>query len=239
VTVVVPSLDIRAGRSRLVWWPGAGSGAGVPTDRPDAIARAFVAEGATMIHLVDLDGPREGRPANLEAISSVARAVACPLQVAGGIDGPEQIEIAFAAGATRVVMPMWAVAEDQETLSRCLRIAGDWLAVGLDAREERLVDYPWRGRPPATLKGLMADLASTGVRRFILSHVGAVADLERLARVTGGSATSTGFEVAVAGGIERTSDLASLREAGVDAVIVGEAIFDGRLPLGEALRAMV
>jgi len=60
------------------------------------------------------------------------RAVATPLQLAGGVDGPEQIELAFAAGATRVVVPMWAVAEDPERLRACLALAGDWLAVGVD-----------------------------------------------------------------------------------------------------------
>ena len=109
-------------------------GRGRPTDRPAAIAEALVAQGAPAIHLVDLDGAQQGRPVNLEAIGGVARAVAKPLQVAGGVDGPEQVEMAFAAGATRVVLPLWAVAEDRARLASCLGIAGDWLAVGLDAR---------------------------------------------------------------------------------------------------------
>ena len=154
------------------------AGQGFPTDRPDAIARSFVEQGAPVIHLVDLDGAHEGRPVNLEVIASVARAVATPLQVAGGIDGPDQIEIAFAAGATRVVMPMWSVVEDPDVLSASLRIAGDWLAIGLDAREERLAEYPWRHRRPPTLSGLVSELAGAGVRRFVLSHGGASPDLE-------------------------------------------------------------
>jgi phosphoribosylformimino-5-aminoimidazole carboxamide ribonucleotide (ProFAR) isomerase len=62
--------------------------------------------------------------------------VAVPLQVAGGIDGPEQVRIAFAAGATRVVMPQ-AVADQPEVLREALAVAGDWLAVGVDLRAER------------------------------------------------------------------------------------------------------
>ena len=65
-----------------------------------------MAQGAPAVHLVDLDGAAQGMPANLDAIGAVARAVAKPLQLAGGVDGPEQIRIAFAAGATRVVMPL-------------------------------------------------------------------------------------------------------------------------------------
>jgi len=141
---VIPSIDVQGGRSRLVWWPGAGSGHGSPTDRPERIARSFVEAGAPVIHLVDLDGARAGQPVSLSAIAEVARAVAVPLQVAGGVDGPDQIELCFAAGATRVVVPLWAVVEDRVRLDACLAIAGDWLAVGLDARPERLRDYPWK-----------------------------------------------------------------------------------------------
>src|SRR5918996_3496009 len=138
---LVPSIDLKEGRSRLVFWPGAASGTGAPTDRPEAIARAFVELGAPMLHLVDLDGAVRGAPANTDAIQRVSRQVAVPLQLAGGVDGPEQIELAFAAGATRVVVPLWAVAESVDVLRACLSIAGDWLAVGMDARPDRLREY--------------------------------------------------------------------------------------------------
>jgi phosphoribosylformimino-5-aminoimidazole carboxamide ribonucleotide (ProFAR) isomerase len=96
---------------------------------------------------------------------------------AGGIDGPEQIELAFAAGATRVVMPLWAVADDRVKLADCLRIAGDWLAVGLDGRPERLRDFPWQQREPPRLEDLVVELTDHGVRRLVLSHGGASPDL--------------------------------------------------------------
>jgi phosphoribosylformimino-5-aminoimidazole carboxamide ribotide isomerase len=232
---VIPSLDIHAGRSRLVWWPGASTGIGSPTDRPAAIAEALVAQGATILHLVDLDGARQGRPVNLEAISSVARAVATPLQVAGGIDGPEQVEIAFAAGATRVVMPLWAVVEDPARLAASLRIAGDWLAVGLDARPESLHAYPWRHRATPRLDQLVVELSAAGVQRFIVSHLAlteveasVVPDLENL-RV------GTHAEVLVAGGVSSLADLDRLRAAGADGVIVGEVLFTGAIRLAEAM----
>lgn len=230
---VIPSLDIRNGRSRLVWWPGASTGAGVPTDRPAAIAASLVAQGAPAIHLVDLDGAQQGRPANLEAIGAVARAVAKPLQLAGGVDGPEQIEIAFAAGATRVVMPLWAVAEDRGRLTQCLRIGGDWLAVGLDARPESLRGYPWRDRPEPRLDELIIELNAAGVRRFVFSHL----------PVDGGAAMISGLdggldaEIMVAGSVTSVAGLKAMRDAGVHGVILGEALFTGSIGLDEALRA--
>ena len=206
---LVPSLDLQAGRSRLVFWPGAASGQGTPTDRPERIARHFVELGAPLLHLVDLDGAQRGAPANTQAIQRVAREVAVPLQLAGGVDGPDQIELAFACGATRVVVPLWAVAESDETLRECLRAAGDWLAVGLDGRPERL--------------------AGAGVRRLVISHWRAEGLEELMATLRGHD-----VEVQLAGGVTDASLLPRLDAAGVSALIVGESLFNGSIEYAAA-----
>ena len=97
--LVFPSIDVENAHSPLVHWPGASTGQGTPTDRPDRIA---------------------GR-------------VAVPLQVAGGMERPDSIRLAFAASATHVVVSM-AMADHPETLRECPAVAGIWLAVGLDSR---------------------------------------------------------------------------------------------------------
>ena len=98
---VIPAIDLERGRSRVVYWPGAAAGIGAPTDRPERIAERFVAMGAPLVHLVDFEGARTGVPGNLDAVGAIASKVAVPLQVAGGVDGPDQIRLAFAAGATQ------------------------------------------------------------------------------------------------------------------------------------------
>ncbi|MDQ3642851.1 MAG: HisA/HisF-related TIM barrel protein, partial [Actinomycetota bacterium] len=149
------------------------------------------------------------------------------------VDGPEQIELAFAAGATRVVIPLWIAAESSEALAACVRAAGDWLAVGLDARPERLTEYPWKRFMPPTLEELVAELASAGVRRFVLSHGGAAPDLEQLGRLC----RTVDGEVLVAGGVTDPLVLSRLRDAGVHGVILGEALFTGAIDLRAALDA--
>jgi phosphoribosylformimino-5-aminoimidazole carboxamide ribotide isomerase len=228
---LIPSIDLRAGRSRLVFWPGASSGTGTPTDKPDRIARQFVELGAPAIHLVDLDGAARGVPVATDAIAAVARAVAVPLQLAGGADGPEQIELAFAAGATRVVVPVWRVVESPEALAACLRVAGDWLAVGVDGREERLADYPWRHRPTPTLDDLVGSLLDGGVRRIVLSHWQR-AGLPGLVRVV----QSRRAELQLAGGLNDFDTLRELGNSGVAAVILGEVLFNGSIDYRAALR---
>jgi phosphoribosylformimino-5-aminoimidazole carboxamide ribotide isomerase len=230
---LIPSIDLRAGRSRLVFWPGASSGTGTPTDRPDRIARHFVELGAPAVHLVDLDGATRGVPVATDAVAAVARAVAVPLQLAGGADGPEQIELAFAAGATRVVVPVWRVVESPEALAACLRVAGDWLAIGVDGREERLADYPWQARPAPTLGELIGGLLDAGVRRIVLSHWQAE-QLEQLVSVVSGR----GAELQLAGGVTDQETLVWLRDRGVSAVVVGEALFNGSIDYAAALRLL-
>ncbi|MDQ3937076.1 MAG: HisA/HisF-related TIM barrel protein [Chloroflexota bacterium] len=230
---LIPSLDVQAGRSRLVFWPGAAAGSGTPTDRPERIARHFVELGATQVHLVDLDGARRGVPANTDVIQRVAREVAVPLQLAGGVDGPDQIELAFACGATRVVVPMWAVADSLDTLRACVRAAGDWLAVGLDGRPERLREYPWTHGPAPSLDELVKRLAGEGVRRVVLSHW----QYDEIDRLLSPLAAHD-VEVQLAGGLSDGSLLPMLRDAGISGVLLGEALFTGAIDYSAATKLL-
>jgi phosphoribosylformimino-5-aminoimidazole carboxamide ribotide isomerase len=229
---IIPSIDLEGGRSRLVFWPGASTGSGVPTDRPERIARHFVDLGAPVIHLVDLDGARLGRPENLNAIGRIAAEVAVPLQLAGGIDGPEQLRLAFAVGATRVVMPQ-TVADRPEVLREALAVAGDWLAVGLDLREERWREYPWQRPEPPTMRALVDELVAAGVRRLVVTHGGSEPDATVLKELT----RRGDAEVLVAGGVTEVDGVRRLREAGVAAVILGQALLSGALEYADAVRA--
>jgi phosphoribosylformimino-5-aminoimidazole carboxamide ribotide isomerase len=230
--LVIPSLDLTAGRSRIVFWPGAATGAGAPTDRPEVIAARFVELGARMIHLVDVDGARQGRPANLDAIGRIAARVAVPLQVAGGLDGPDQIRIAFAAGATRAVLPM-ALADDPASLRACLDVAGDWLAVGVDPRPDRIAAFPWRRPTPPAFEDVAGELAGLGVRRLVLSHGGAEPDAALIGRLV----RDLDLEILVAGGIVDLAGIRRLREAGVTGLVLGEALLACRIEYPAALEA--
>lgn len=229
---VIPSIDLREGRSRLVFWPGVAAGTGSPTDRPERIARRFVELGAPVIHLVDFDGARAGVPVNLEALGRIASAVAVPIQVAGGLEGPDNIRLAFAAGATRVVLAM-SVFEDHALIRDCLAVAGDWLAIGLDPRPERLAAFPWRRPAVPTVEELVAELVELGVRRFVLSHGGARPDTGLL----GSLVRSFDADILVAGGVADLDGIRRLRDAGVQGVVLGEPLLSGAIDYPAALEA--
>jgi len=229
---VIPAIDLEGGRSRIVFWPGAATGLGAPTDRPDRIAERFVALGARVVHLVDFDGARSGAPANLDALGAIAARVAVPLQVAGGVDSADGIRLAFAAGATRVVLTT-AIADRPDELRACLAVAGDWLAVGLDPRPDRLAAFPWHRQAPPTVDALISELVGAGVARFVLSHGGAEPDLAR----TRDLVRSYDAEILVAGGVHDLDAIRRLRDTGLAGVILGEALLSGAIDYPAALEA--
>lgn len=230
--LIIPSIDLEAGRSRVVFWPGAAAGIGAPTDRPERIVEQLVGQGAKLVHVIDFDGARSGAPANLDAVGAIASRSAVPLQLAGGLDAPEAIQLAFAAGATRIVLTT-AIADRPDDLRACLAIAGDWLAVGLDPRPERLAAYPWRRAAPPTVDALIGELVGAGVGRFVLAHGGTVPDLERVRSVV----RSYDAEVLVAGGVRDLDAVRRVRDTGATGLILGEALLSGAIDLSTALEA--
>jgi phosphoribosylformimino-5-aminoimidazole carboxamide ribotide isomerase len=112
-------------------------------------------------------------------------------------------------------------------------VAGDWLAIGLDPRPERLAAFPWRRPVPPTVEMLVGELVGAGVARFVLSHGGAEPDLDR----TRDLVRSYDAEILVAGGIHDLDALRRLRDTGVTGVILGEALLSGAIDYPAALEA--
>jgi phosphoribosylformimino-5-aminoimidazole carboxamide ribotide isomerase len=188
--------------------------------------------GARVVHLVDFEGARSGSPGNLDVLGAIASRVSVPLQVAGGVDTADGIRLAFAAGATRAVLTT-AIADRPDDLRECLAVAGDWLAVGLDPRPERLAAFPWRRAAPPTVDGLVSELVGAGVVRFVLSHGGNEPDLVR----TRDLVRSYDAEILVAGGIADLDALRRLRDTGVAGVILGEVLLSGAIDYPAAVEA--
>jgi phosphoribosylformimino-5-aminoimidazole carboxamide ribotide isomerase len=229
---VIPSIDVEAGRSRVVFWPGVSAGVGAPTDRPERIAEHFVSRGAPMVHVVDFDGARRGTPVNTDTLGAIASRIATPLQLAGGVDSADAIRLAFAAGATRVVTSL-AVADDATVLRGCLEVAGDWLAVGLDARADRLAAFRWHRSAPPTLVELLSELAGQGVRRFVLAHATGESEAAQVASL----ARTMDADLLVAGGVTDLEGVRRVRDSGAAGIILGEALLSGAIDYESAREA--
>ena len=214
--------------------PASSTGVGAPTDRPERIAERFVEPGRAVVHLVDFDGARTGQPGNLEAVGPIASRVAVPIQVAGGVEGADQIRLAFAAGATRVVLAM-ASPTTRSSLAECLAVAGDWLAVGLDPRPDRLAAFPWQRAGAADARRRSSPSSPTGASAgSSSSHGGATPDL---AAARPRSSAAHDVDVLVAGGVTDLDGIRRLRDAGVAGIILGEALLSGAIDFPAALEA--
>ena len=195
-------------------------------------AREWERQGARAIHVVDLDGAENGRPVQLELIRRIARAVGVPLQVGGGIRSIEDLRAVRGTGARRVVMGTAAV-EDRDLRLRAVDEAGASLVVAVDAREGVVATHGWLRSSGVSVLDLSEELAADGVSSVLYTDVardgmGAGAALE------GTAAVAKIIPTVASGGVRGTEDVAMLsRTPGVTGVVVGTALYEGRVMLRE------
>ena len=202
-------------------------------DDPVTLARGFEAGGAEWLHVVDLDGARRGRWRNLDVIAQIVGAVSVPVEAGGGAREIADVEAALDVGVARVVVGTAAVASPT-TFEAWAGRYGDRIAASLDARGDRLAVQGWTADRLSTVANA---LRAAGARRFLYTNVlrdgtlGGV-DLAELQRLM-----PLGLPVIVAGGIAGADDVRAVRDAGAEGVIIGRALLDGSLDLGDARRA--
>ena len=234
--ILFPAIDILGGKAvRLA--QGAFDARTEYDDDPLDAARRWVASGARALHVVDLDGARTGEPANLEHIRRIAAAVDVPVQVGGGLRTLEAVRAAAHAGAARVVLGTAAL-RDVDLLDAAVAELGDRVVVSLDARDGKLAAAGWVQQTDIPLESVIAHLGARGVRRYVYSSIerdGMMGgpDLEGACRV----AEAVRGKFVYSGGVASVDDLQSLmdlRQVNLEGVIVGKAIYEGRLDVGAA-----
>ncbi len=238
---VIPAIDIRGGRCvRLV--QGDYDRETVFDDDPVAVARRWAEAGAERIHVVDLDGAREGRQANWEIVRAIVRAVDCPVQTGGGVRDIETLRATLEGGVDRVIVGTAAV-KDAEFLRRAVAESAARLIVGVDVRDDRVGVEGWREATDLDVIEFTEQLAALGVRRILSTDIGrdGVTDgpnvqlYRRLMAAISG--TGEAMAVIASGGVTTLSDITALAETGVESVVVGRALLTGDITLGEAVAA--
>jgi phosphoribosylformimino-5-aminoimidazole carboxamide ribotide isomerase len=198
------------------------------------MARHWEGEGARRLHVVDLDGARDGVRANAQVIRELLRAVTIPVQVGGGIRSLEDARALLDDGADRVVVGTRA-AEDPRSLAEwVITLGGERLVVGVDARDGRVATHGWRTLTQTDAVSFCQELARLGVRRVIYTDVARdgllggpdVETTRAIARV---------LAVIGSGGVASVAHLQALAEAGAEGAIIGTALYAGRLTLRDAV----
>jgi phosphoribosylformimino-5-aminoimidazole carboxamide ribotide isomerase len=228
---IYPAIDVLEGRVvRLS--EGRREAVTVEGGDPVAAAERFADEGASWLHLVDLDGAFSGDP-DLGLVSRIATA-GLPLQVGGGYRTLDSIDAALAAGAARVLVGTAAL--DAEFLAAATARFGEGIAVAIDARDGSVTVHGWTRPAPLTPGELARRCADVGVPRVLVTSAQRDGTLSGPDVPLLESVLEAGLPVIAAGGIATLDDLTTLHELGCEGVVTGSAIWLGRFTLGEALQ---
>ena len=232
---VIPAIDLRGGKCVRLY-QGDYAQETVYSDDPLETALRWVDMGATRLHIVDLDGARDGSPANLAAVERIASSVDVPLHLGGGIRDMDIARAAIDSGVSRIMLGT-AAFEDSDLISALLNEFGaESVIVTVDAKDGRVALRGWTEGTSALATDLVADMAALGVPRFLYT------DISR-----DGTLTEPNFEgvrtlishadihLIAAGGIASVAHLERLAEIGAEAAIVGRAIYTGDIDLRAAI----
>ena len=206
---------------------------------PVAQAQAFEREGASWLHVVDLDGARSGEPAHLDVIAKICATTSLKVEVGGGVRSRSTIDALLDAGVTRVVLGTAAVRD----LAWFDTLLGDGLAdrlvLGLDAKAGRVAVAGWEDTTELTPFALAERYAGSGLAAIVYTDIATDGTLEGPAvDSTRRMCEATDVPIVASGGVGTLDDLAALRALPVQGVIVGRAIYDGRFNVAEALTAL-
>jgi phosphoribosylformimino-5-aminoimidazole carboxamide ribotide isomerase len=228
--LVIPAIDLRAGRVvRLM--QGDFSRETVYGDDPLAVARRWRDGGAELVHVVDLDGARAGRPQQLGLIEEIAQVV--PVEVGGGLRSETDVAQALQAGARRVVLGTAAL--DLDLVTALVIEHAERLVIALDTRSGMVATEGWTQESVRTLIELAEELINAGVRRFLHTDVERDGTLSEPNFESLRGLIELGAPVIASGGVSSLEDIARLRDLGAEAVVAGRALYEGAFTLEEAI----
>lgn len=233
---VIPAIDIRGGRCVRLY-QGDYAQETVFDEDPVRVAVRWAEQGASRIHVVDLDGARAGHPVNAELVRTIAETVDCAVQTGGGIRDIQALRTCLYAGVNRVVLGTAAV-RDEAMLREAVAVAGDRLIVSVDALDGKVRTAGWTEASDLNALPFIEQLGAMGVQRIVYTEIsrdgaGSGPDLAAYRRLT----AETSMEVIAAGGVSSVDDVRALAACGVAGAIVGRALYTGAVLLPEAMQA--
>jgi phosphoribosylformimino-5-aminoimidazole carboxamide ribotide isomerase len=239
IVLILPAIDLKSGRCvRLL--QGVATAETVYSDDPVAMAQNFEAQGAKRLHVVDLDGAFEGKGANREQIAAIVQALPIPVQVGGGVRTREDISQLLELGVASVIIGTMAVKQPEELQQALEEFGGERVILGIDSRNRKVAVEGWQEGTELEDVAFARSWKAYGASRVIFT------DIARDGMLTGPNlqaledmARRSEMRVTASGGVSSLEDLQALKSleaAGVDQVIVGKAIYEGKISLSEAFQ---
>ncbi|MEA5533226.1 1-(5-phosphoribosyl)-5-[(5-phosphoribosylamino)methylideneamino]imidazole-4-carboxamide isomerase [Crocosphaera sp. XPORK-15E] len=237
---VIPAIDLLEGRCVRLY-QGDYQQSQVYNENPVEVARQWADEGATRLHLVDLDGAKQGKPVNLNTIEAIARAISIPVQVGGGLRDRNSVAQLIKLGVDRAILGTVAVENPDLVQQLCQEFPGK-IAVGIDARDGKVATRGWLETSEVLATDLAQKMAALGVTAIIYT------DIHRDGTLQGPNrealrelANHVNIPIIASGGVSSLTDvlgLLALEPIGVTGVIIGKALYTGDVSLTEAVRAV-
>ena len=237
--LLIPAIDLKDGRCvRLL--QGEADAQTIYSNDPVEMAISFEDAGAKRLHLVDLDGAFRGKGANMASIRSILKNISIPVQLGGGLRNAENIEQMFELGVSSVIVSTMAVKNSEVLEEIILRYSGKRIFLGVDSRNRKVSIEGWQEGTEIDDVELALLWKKHGIQRIVFTDIArdgmlSGPNLEAL----GDFARRTGLKIVASGGVSSMEDLEllkTLEKYGVDQVICGKAIYEGKLNLKEIFK---
>jgi len=237
---IIPAIDLLGGNCVRLY-QGDYQQAEIFSDNPAQMALRFEQDGATRLHIVDLDGAKAGKVVNLGAIESILEKVTIPVQVGGGIRTAQSVEQLIKIGVARVILGTVAV-ENPQLVQELAQGHPERIVVGIDARNGKVSTRGWLKNTEISAVDLAKRMSALGVSAIIYTDIARDGTLQG-PNINALKELSSRIEIPViaSGGVSCLGDLLSLlslESLGVEGVIIGKAIYSGAVDLKEAVRAI-
>ncbi|QDP40315.1 1-(5-phosphoribosyl)-5-[(5-phosphoribosylamino)methylideneamino]imidazole-4-carboxamide isomerase [Radiobacillus deserti] len=228
--LVIPAIDLIDGKCVRLYQGDFSKTTSVGSD-PTGQLDQFINNGAKLVHIVDLDGARNGAARQYELIRKLCHQSTVPIQVGGGIRSIETVENLLEAGATRLVLGTSAL-EDTAFLREALKKYSSSIVVGIDAKDEMVATRGWETITETHYIDFAKQMEEMGVQTIVFTDIsrdGTLTgpNLEQLQAIN----NAVNIKIVASGGVKDNQDLYALKEIGIQEAIVGKAIYDGKVTL--------
>lgn len=232
---ILPAIDLKDGQCVRLQKGDYGTAHKVAEDAVQT-ARGFLAAGATLIHMVDLDGAKDGSHANYDVVRQVIEQTSAAVELGGGIRTMRDVQAVLALGVSRVIIGSAAV-RDPELVRQAVAQYGDRIAVGIDARGGTVRTDGWLSDSGEDYLTFAKKMERFGVKTIIFTDIDKDGMLEGPNfEQLGALRRAVSCAIVASGGVTSLSDIQRLRDAGIDAAIAGKAVYTGALDLAQAIK---
>jgi phosphoribosylformimino-5-aminoimidazole carboxamide ribotide isomerase len=235
---IIPAIDLKAGRCVRLY-QGDYQKETVYSDDPVSVSLRWQHEGATRLHVVDLDGAASGELTNLEVIKAISTQINIPIQVGGGIRTLQAAETLLEIGADRVVLGTASVQDPDLVVRLCHDRGGDRVVVAVDARDGQVAIKGWTESTTVSASEMVERMESLGVVRFLYTDISrdgtlTLPNFEAIQELV----KHTSRPILASGGISSTGHIVRLATIGAEGAILGRALYTGDIDLESAIQAV-